>query len=108
MVDPTLACEDDMRVRTLTTIGVHVGTRPTSSLPRRSAIETRTIEICAMFSTTEMHVIGLKISAKSETALSTNNMRKGTMITMALTMTSPNDNVTQPEDAMKGGQCFLS
>jgi hypothetical protein len=46
-------------------------------------------ETCAMLSTTKMHANGLKTSAKNDTASSANDVRKGTMITMALTMTNP-------------------
>jgi hypothetical protein len=44
-----------------------------------------------MSSATEMHMTGLKIGAKNETTSSINNVMKGTMITMALTMISPTD-----------------
>jgi hypothetical protein len=56
----------------------------------------------------EMHVTGSKISTKNETASSANDTRKGTVITMALTMTSPTSNIPQPKDAMKGDQSFLA
>jgi hypothetical protein len=49
-----------------------------------------------------MHAIGLKTGAKSETASSTNDIIEGTMITMALTMTSPTDTVLRKEDTMRG------
>jgi hypothetical protein len=38
---------------------------------------------------TEIHAIGLKTGAKSDTALSMNGTRKGTAISMAPTTTSP-------------------
>jgi hypothetical protein len=58
--------------------------------------------------TIEMHATGLKTGAKSVAASSVNGTRKGTMITMAPTMTCRNGNIPQSEDAMKGGQGFLS
>jgi hypothetical protein len=50
-----------------------------------------------------MHVTGLKIGAKNETAWSMNDARKGTMITLALITTNPTDTILRLEDAMKGG-----
>jgi hypothetical protein len=110
MVNPPLSVETEGRARTLTTAKAHAGSRPVASLSRRSVTEIRTKETFAILFAIDMHVIGLKIGAKSEIALSTNNVRKGSMITMAPTMTSPTDNVLQTEDAMKGGggQGFLS
>jgi hypothetical protein len=57
-----------------------------------------------------MHVTRSKTGAKSETVSSANDTMKGTMITMALTMTSPIGTNLWLEDAMKrgGGQGFLS
>jgi hypothetical protein len=43
----------------------------------------------------------LRTGTKNKTMLNVNDVRKGTMITMALTRTSPTGNVLQPEDAMK-------
>jgi hypothetical protein len=52
---------------------------------------------------TEMHVTGLKIDAKNETAPSANGARKGTVISMGPSTTSPTGNVPQTEDTMRGG-----
>jgi hypothetical protein len=91
------------RVRIMTTTGVHAGNWPATSLPQRCMAKTRTAETCATFSATEMHMTILKISPKNETESSANDARKGTMIIMALTMTSPTGNVPDPEDAMREG-----
>jgi hypothetical protein len=50
-----------------------------------------------------MHVTRSKTGAKSETVSSANDTMKGTMITMALTMTSPIGTNLWLEDAMKRG-----
>jgi hypothetical protein len=60
-------------------------------------------ESCVTLFTTEMHTTRLKTGTKSETALSANDARKGTMITMALTTTSPTGRILQSKDAMKQG-----
>jgi hypothetical protein len=57
---------------------------------------------CGTSSKIETHVAGSRISIKNEIVLSTNDMRKGTMTTMALITTIPINNVSQSEDAMKG------
>jgi hypothetical protein len=59
---------------------------------------------------TEMHVTGLKIYAKKETAPSANGTRKGIVISMGSFTTSPTGNVPQTEDTMRGGggEGFLS
>jgi hypothetical protein len=93
--------ETEGRVRTLTTIRADVGTQPAASLLRRSATEIRTKETCRTSFATEMHMTRLRTGTKNKTVLNVNDVRKGTMITMALTRTSPTGNVLQPEDAMK-------
>jgi hypothetical protein len=50
-----------------------------------------------------MHTNELKTGTKNDTVSSANDVRKGTMITMALTMTNPIGTVPQPDGAMKGG-----
>jgi hypothetical protein len=89
--------------RTLTTARAHVGTQLAASLSWRSTAEIGTKETYAMLFIIEMHATTLKTGAKSETALSANDMRKGSVITMALTTTSPTNSVPQPEDTMMGG-----
>jgi hypothetical protein len=71
----------------------HIGTRSTASLHRRSAAGIRTEETCVTSFAIEMHMIGLKIGTKNETSPSANGARKGIMISMAPSTTSPIGNV---------------
>jgi hypothetical protein len=59
-------------------------------------------------SATEMHATGSKIVAKNEIALSTNVVKRGTIIIMALTTTSQTGVILRLKDTMKGDQAFLS
>jgi hypothetical protein len=63
----------------------------------------RTIETGVMLSAIETTVTRLKTGVKDEIASSTNNATKWIVITMALTMINPTDNVLRKEDAMRGG-----
>jgi hypothetical protein len=58
--------------------------------------------------TIEMHATGLRTSAKNKTASSVNDAMRGTVVTMAPTMTNPIDTVLLLEDALKGSLAFLS
>jgi hypothetical protein len=66
------------------------------------------METCTTSFATEMHTTRLKTDSKSEIASSANDAMRGTMITMAPTMTNPTTIVLWLEDAMKGDQAFLS
>jgi hypothetical protein len=67
-----------------------VGTRPTTSLHRRSATKdaTATTTTYVTSSTAEMHAAELKADAELRSMKSKNNAMKETMITMVLTMTN--------------------
>jgi hypothetical protein len=58
---------------------------------------------CTMSFTTEMHATGLKTGTKNKIVSSVNDAMRGTMVIMALIMTSPTSTVLQLRDAMKGG-----
>jgi hypothetical protein len=74
----------------MTTGRVLMGTQPAASLHHRSIAEDA-IEATVTYATTsmvEMHTAGLKTGAEIESVKSKNNVIKGTMITMVLTMTN--------------------
>jgi hypothetical protein len=90
-------------VRILTIARARRGTQPATSLHLRSVAKIRTIETGVMLSAIETTVTRLKTGVKDEIASSTNNATKWIVITMALTMINPTDNVLRKEDAMRGG-----
>jgi hypothetical protein len=65
-------------------------------------------ETCVTSFAIEMHTAVLKNDVKSAIASSANDAMRGTMITMAPTMTNPTAINLPVEDAMKGYQAFLS
>jgi hypothetical protein len=82
----------------MTTERVHVGTRPTTSLHQRSTAKdtTKIVATCVTSSVVEMHAGGLKTSAKIRSVKGKNSAKKGTMITMTLTMTDLSRSGTYP------------
>jgi hypothetical protein len=80
---------------------VHVGNQPVAyCLLQRSATRVRVERTFGTSFIPEMCVTGLRIVTKNEIALSVNVTTRGTMITMALTMTrAPPPRL---EDVMKG------
>jgi hypothetical protein len=101
-----LCVETKGEARFLTTARARKGTRPVASLHRWSVVGIGMGETCAMSFTTNMHATRLKTSGKSETASSVNGVTKGTMISMAPSMTSSTINVPQMEVEMKGGGVY--
>jgi hypothetical protein len=85
-------------VMMMTTERVHVGTRPTTSLHQRSTAKdtTKIVATCVTSSVVEMHASGLKTSAKIRSVKGKNSAKKGTMITMTLTMTDLSRSGTYP------------
>jgi hypothetical protein len=63
---------------------------------------------CGTSFATETHATRLRTVTKNKIAPSVNVAMRGTMIIMALTMTSPTNVVLRLEDAMKGNQAFLT
>jgi hypothetical protein len=63
---------------------------------------------CGTSFATETHETRLRTVTKNKIAPSVNAAMRGTMIIMALTMTSPTNVVLRLEDAMKGNQAFLT
>jgi hypothetical protein len=90
-------------VMSLTTGRVHVGTQLAVSLHQRNMAEgeTKMIEICVMSSVVKMHVVGLKTSVSSASALNKSNVKTGTIITMVPNMTNLTDSIPQKEGAMQ-------
>jgi hypothetical protein len=90
-------------VMSLTTGRVHVGTQLAVSLHQRNTAEgeTKMIEICVMSSVVKMHVVGLKTSVSSASALNKSNVKTGTIITMVPNMTNLTDSIPQKEGAMQ-------
>jgi hypothetical protein len=86
----------------MTTAHARIGTRPTASLHRRSVAKVGMNETCRMSSTTETHTIRSRTGIKNETVSSLNDVRNGTVTTMALITLISSNNVPQSEDAMKG------
>jgi hypothetical protein len=80
-------------VMSFTTGRVRVGTQTAASLHRRSMAKdvTGMTETCATSSAVEMHVAGSITGAKSLSAMSSNDMMRGTMIIMVLPMTNLTD-----------------
>jgi hypothetical protein len=72
-----------------------------ASLQWRSAAkgEIGMTKTCVTCSTIEMHATGLKTGAKSASASSRNDMKRGTMTTMAPTMTNGTDSALPRGDA---------
>jgi hypothetical protein len=69
----------------MTTGFVPMGTRPTSSLHQRGLVETTVTY--ATSSAAEMHAARLKAGAEIRSVMSRNSMMRGTVITMAPTIT---------------------
>jgi hypothetical protein len=90
-------------VMSLTTGRVHMGTQLAVSLHQRNMAEgeTKMIEICVMSSVVKMHVVGLKTSVSSASALNKSNVKTGTIITMVPNMTNLTDSIPQKEGAMQ-------
>jgi hypothetical protein len=90
-------------VMSLTTGRVHVGTQLAVSLHQRNTAEgeTKMIEICVMSSVVKMHVVGLKTSVSSASALNKSNVKTWTIITMVPNMTNLTDSIPQKEGAMQ-------
>jgi hypothetical protein len=88
-------------VMSLTTNRVRAGTQPAISLHRRNVAEGRIgmTEICVTSSAVEMHVTGLTTSVRSVSALSKNNVIRGTMIIMVPSMTNLTDSALLKEGA---------
>jgi hypothetical protein len=88
-------------VTILTTDKVHVGTRSTVSLNWRNAAEggIGMTEIYATSSAVEMHTIGLTIGARSVSALSKNDVMRGTMTIMVPSTTNLTDSAPTKEGA---------
>jgi hypothetical protein len=91
----TPTCQKTMKKSTYTWSAsrsgrVLMGTRQAISLHWRNASEDETgmTEICVTSSTTEMHVTGLKTSARSVSALNWSSVKKGTMTTTVLITTN--------------------
>jgi hypothetical protein len=93
------------RAMSLTTGGVHTGTRQVVSLHWRNAAEDKTgmIKICVMSSMVEKHTARSKTDVRSMNALNRSSMKKRTMTTMVLIMTNLTDSVLP-----KGAQCRKS
>jgi hypothetical protein len=88
-------------VTSLTTDRVHAWTRASISLHRRNAAEggIRMTEICATSSAAEMHVIELTTGTRSMSALSKNDVMRGTMTIMIPSTTNLIDNASLKEGA---------
>jgi hypothetical protein len=81
----------DTKVTMMTTGGIPMGTWPTTSLHRGGMVETTTTY--ATLSTVEMHAARSKAGTKIGSVTSKNNAMRGTVITMAPTMTSITRNI---------------
>jgi hypothetical protein len=83
----------------MTTGRVLMGTQSTASLHQRSMANSmvETTVTCVMSSVIEMHATGSKTSAEIRRMMSRNNEMRGTMITMAPTMTSLTSSVLLKE-----------
>jgi hypothetical protein len=90
-------------VMSMTTGRVLMGTRQAVSLHQRNTAEdeTRMTEICMTSSAAEMHMLGLKTSVRSASALNRSNVKKGTMTTMVPIMTNLIDSILLKEGAMQ-------
>jgi hypothetical protein len=88
-------------VMSLTTDRVRVGTQPIVSLYQKSVAKggTGMIGTCAMSSTAEMHVTGLTTDARSMSALSKNDVMRGTMTIMVPSMKNLTNNAPLKEGA---------
>jgi hypothetical protein len=88
-------------VMSLTTDRVCAGAHPTISLHQRNTAKDRIgmTEICATSSVEEMHTIGLTTGARSVSALSKNDMMRGTMTIMVPSMTNLTDSAPLKEGA---------
>jgi hypothetical protein len=86
-------------VMSLTTDRVHMGTRPAVSLHRRNATEggIGISEICVAPSAAEMHAIELTTDTRRVSALSKNDVMRGTMPIMLPFMTNLTDSATHEE-----------
>jgi predicted MFS family arabinose efflux permease len=89
----------ETRVMSLTTRRVPIGTRLVESLHWRSAVERMvgTTATCVTSSVIEMHAVGSKNGAESESASSRNNAMRETMIIMVLTLTNLTGSAPQIE-----------
>jgi hypothetical protein len=110
MTDPPFTNEAGGKVRTLTIARAYVGTRPATYRSLwMSVARVRVERTFGMSFIPGKHVTELRTVAKNEITPSATVAMKGTMITMALTMTSLLDVILQLEGIMNGGdQFFLS
>jgi hypothetical protein len=102
MIDPAPSDKMGGEVRTLTIAKAHVGTCPTAYHLWVSAARFMVKRTYGTSFTIEMHVAGFRTVAMSEITSSVNTAMRGTMNTMAPTMTIPTDIALQLEDIMKG------
>jgi hypothetical protein len=86
-------------VMMMTTGGVTVGTRSASSLHQRAMVKMTVTYVAS--STAEMHMAGSKDGAEIGSVMSRNNATRGTMITMALTMTSLTGSIVLKDDTFQ-------
>jgi hypothetical protein len=84
MVYPALNHVDRRQRHILTTDNVHMGTQPAASRLPKSAAGIGMKETCMTLFATEIHTIGLKTITKKEIASSSNDVRRGTMITIGI------------------------
>jgi hypothetical protein len=83
----------EIRITKMTTVRVPVGTRPVASLHKRSMAKS-VVETTVTYTTSsmvEMHAVRSKAGAKIGSVMSKNSAERGTMITMAPTITSLTD-----------------
>jgi hypothetical protein len=91
------------RVLSLTIGRVLTGTRRVVSLHRRNAAEDDTgmTEIYVTSSAVGMHMVRLKIGARSTSVLNRSSMKKGTMTTMVPILTNLTDSVLSKGGTMQ-------
>jgi hypothetical protein len=86
-------------VTSFTTDKIHVGTWPAVSLHQRNAAEggIRVTKICVTSFAAEIHATGLTTGARSVSALSKNDVMRGTMTIMVPSMTNLTDRASLKE-----------
>jgi hypothetical protein len=86
-------------VMSLTTDRVHTGTQSVVSLHQRNVANggIGITKICATSSAVEMHAIGLTTGARRVSALSKNDVMRGTMTIIVPFMTNLTDSATHEE-----------
>jgi hypothetical protein len=88
-------------VRTSTIARAYVGTQPVAYHLRVSVARFKMKGTYMMSFAIETHATGSRIVTKNKITSSVNDTMRGTMIIMALTMTSPTNIVLRLEDTMK-------